>query len=556
VSDRFPAGSGLTRRRLAAILLLLAASLCCARARARREPALSIGYLDESGEGPSRDGGTLYRRLEGEPATLNPLLQTDDPGAYVISEIARNLVDLDKKLEPVPGLAERWEISPDALAYTFHLRADAVWEDGTPVTSADALFTFRTATDPKVPALLFSSGLESFQGADALDAKTFRVRFGKPYAFRLLAFNMPLVCAARNTGRDFLASPDDRAPFSNGPYRLARWRSSETIELVRNPRYAGPRAHFDRVVFRILPDAVQAYRALERGDIDEMRMSTEQWRATASDEKFARCCRTALFYDLSYFYVGYNNKSPLFADAPTRRAMAMLLDRGRLVRDLFFGTARILSGPWAADSVAYDATVAPYPFDPGRARMSLAEAGWKDSDGDGVLDRGGKKFEFDLLYASGSTSARQICEVFKSDLEKAGILCHPRASEWAAFTKRMDAGDFDAVASSWSGDPNPDLYGYWASIEGPPNGLNNLSYANPEVDRLLAAVRTELDPARRLPLFHQIHRLIHDDAPATFVFQGAQKYAVARSIGGLVTTPVGLFKFWPDSLAWWRRAPA
>jgi len=417
-----------------------------------------------------------------------------------------------------------------------------------------SIFTLKTAADPKIPAFLFAPGLEGLESAEELDARTFRVRFKKPYAFRTSAFNIPLVSEARNRGRDFLLSPDDRAPFSNGPYRVARWKSSESIELVRNPAFKGPRAPFDRVVFRILPDAVQSYRALERGEVDEMRLSTEQWRAAATDARFARCCRTALFYDLSYFYIGYNNRSPVFADVPTRRAMTMLLDRGRLVRDLFFGTARILSGPWAADAEVYDSSVAPYPFDPAGARTLLAQAGWSDSDGDGILDRGGRKFEFDLLYGAGSTSAQQVCEVFQRDLEKAGIVCRPRAVEWAAFTKRMDAGEFDAIASSWSGDPNPDLSGYWASSQGPPNGLNNLSYANPEVDRLLDAAKVELDPARRLDVFHRIHRLIHDDEPATFAFQSAQKYALSRSIGGLVTTPVGLYRFWPGSAGWWRRA--
>jgi peptide/nickel transport system substrate-binding protein len=535
---------------------IVALTACSRTPSAPERRSVPIGYLDESALGSPRDGGTLYRRLEAEPSTLNPLLQTDDYGGFVISDVARNLVDLDRKLDPAPGLAESWEISPDARTFTFHLRPDATWEDGTPVTSADAAFTFKTVTDPKVPALLFSEPLDGFEGVDVVDARTFQVRFTKPYAFRLFAFNLPLVSAARNAGRDFLTSPDDRAPFSNGPYRVARWKTSESIELVRNPKYAGPRAHFDRVVFRILPDAVQAYRALERGEIDEMRLTTEQWKAAGSDPQFERCCRTTLFYDLSYFYVGYNNKSPLFADAETRRALTMLLDRRRLVQDLFAGTARIVSGPWAADSVAYDPTVAPDPFDPPRARAMLAHAGWKDSDGDGVLDRGGRKFEFDLLYGGGSASARQVGEVFQSDLRKAGIVCRPRATEWAAFTKRMDAGDFDAVASSWSGDPNPDLYGYWASTEGPPNGLNNLSYSNPEVDKLLAEVRTELDPARRLALFHRLHRLIHDDAPATFVLQGAQKYALSRSIGGLVTTPAGLYKFFPGSIGWWRREPS
>ena len=533
----------------------LAAAACACRREATRPPSApaAIGFLDESGVGLPKPGGTLFRRLEGEPATLNPLLQTDDYASFVLADVVRNLIDLDKHLQPVGGLADRWEVSPDGREWTFHLRDGAAWEDGSPVTSKDALFTLEKVTDPQLPALLFSSGLDGYAGAEAVDDRTFRVRFKTSYAFRVYAFNMPLVCAARNGKHDFLASPDDRAPFSDGPYRVARWKTSESIELVRNPRWNGPRAPFDRVLFRIVPDAVQAYRALERGDVDEMRLSTEQWRASASDPRFARCCRATLFYDLSYFYIGYNNRSPLFSDVPTRRAMAMLLDRGRLVRDLFFGTARILSGPWAADSPAYDPSVAPYPFDPAAARDLLARAGWKDTDGDGVLDRGGKKFAFDLLYGAGSASARQVCEVFRSDLEKAGVVCRLRAVEWAAFTKRMDAGDFEAVASSWSGDPNPDLWGYWASSQAPPNGLNNLSYSNPEVDRLLDEVRLEPDAGKRTALFHRIHRLIHDDAPATFVFQSAQKYAVSRSIGGLVTTPVGMFRFWPDSTAWWRR---
>ncbi|HET7452653.1 MAG TPA: ABC transporter substrate-binding protein [Thermoanaerobaculia bacterium] len=464
-------------------------------------------------------------------------------------------MDLDKNLRPVGGLCDRWDASADGRVWTFHIRDEATWEDGTPVTSRDAIFTFEKATDPKIPALLFSTGLDGFAGAEAVDDRTFRVRFREAYAFRIYAFNMPIVCAARNAKGDFLASPDGRAPFSDGPYRVARWNTSESIELVRNPHYRGPRAPFERVVFRILPDGAQAYRAIERGEIDEMRLSTDQWRASATDAGFARCCRTTLFYDLSYFYIGWNNKSPLFADVATRRAMTMLLDRARLVRDLYYGTARILSGPWAADSPAYDPSVAPYPFDPAAARALLAQAGWKDADGDGVLDRDGRRFAFDLLYGAGGSSARQVCEVFKSELEKAGIVCRPRAVEWAAFTKRMDAGDFEAVASVWSGDPNPDLYNYWATSQGPPNGLNNLSYSNPEVDRLIDQVRSESDAARRLPLLHRIHRLIHDDEPATFVFQSAQKYALSRSIGGLVSTPVGLYRFWPDSTAWWRRPP-
>ena len=535
--------------------LLVVGSIACGRQGARPispEP-VRVGFIDESA-GSALDGGTLYRRLEGEPETLNPILQSSDYEEYVTADVSRNLIDFDKTLNPAGGLCDRWEISPDQRGFTLHIRPEAVWQDGSPVTSRDAVFTIEKIADPKSPALFFAQNFESFQKAEVVDDRTFRVTFSQPYAYRLYAFGVPLLPAAVYAARDLLKAPENRAPVSDGPYRFSRWRTSESIELVRNEHYWGPRAHFDRVLFRILPDQTQALRALERGELDEMRLSTEQWRVARTDPKFLQRCRLALFFDLSYFYIGYNNRSPLFNDAPTRRALTMLLDRGSLVRDLFLGTARILSGPWAADSSAYDPSVAPYPYDPAGAKKLLAEAGWRASERDHVLERGGKRFEFDLLYGSGGTSAQQVAEVFRTSVANAGIVCHPRAVEWAAFAKRMDAGDFDAVASSYSAaDPNPDLFGNWHSSQAPPNGLNNVSYSDPEADRLIMATRLELNPARRIELFHQLHRVMHADEPVTFALQSAQKYAVSRRIGGVVTTPLGLFKFWPDSAGWWDR---
>lgn len=522
-------------------------------AAAQTPPA--TGFVDESGEGVPRDGGTLYRRLEEEPTTLNPILQTSDYDDFVITDLSRNLVDFDKKLNIVGGLCDRWEVSPDGKSLTFHLRDDATWEDGSPVTSEDAAFTIRQIVNPHVPAVLFSPGFDGYQKVETLDARTFRVEFAAPYAFRLAAFNFPLLPASRYEGKNILTSPLNRAPLSDGPYRLASWKTGEEITLVRNEKYRGPRPHFDRVIFRLLPDGAQSYRAILQGSIDEMRLSTDQWESARKDPAFARCCRVAMFYGLSYFYIGYNNRSPLFADAATRQAMAMLLDRASLVRDLFDGTARALSGPWPADLPAYDSSVTPWPYDPARARQLLSGAGWKPAP-DGVLARAGKRFDFQLLYAGASLSSREVVEFFAADLKKAGIICRPAPMDWAAFEKRMDAGEFDAVASAWSGDTNPDLYAYWDSAQAPPAGLNNLSYSNPRADKLIEEARRELNPAARLVLYHQLHRIIHEDAPATFALQPTQKYALSKRIGGLVTTPLGLYKFWPGSVAWWdRNAP-
>ena len=176
----------------------------------------------------------------------------------------------------------------------------------------------------------------------------------------------------------------------------------------------------------------------------------------------------------------------------------MLLDRASIVRNLFRGSARIISGPWAPDSPAYDANVLPLPFDPSAAGRLLDEAGWRDTDGDGMRDRAGRRFEFELLVSSGSDIGRQIDETFAASLARVGITAHVRPLEWASFVERIDAGNFEAASLAGSAsDPNPDPYPYWHSSQWPPRGLNSGFYRNPEADRLMEEARAEPDEGQR-----------------------------------------------------------
>jgi peptide/nickel transport system substrate-binding protein len=261
-------------------------------------------------------------------------------------------------------------------------------------------------------------------------------------------------------------------------------------------------------------------------------------------------------HNLDYDYIGLNDRSPLFSDARVRRAMTMLLDRGAIVRGLFKGSARIISGPWAPDSPAYDATVAPLPFDPAAARRLLDEAGWRDTNGNGTRDRNGREFEFELLVSAGSVVGRQIDEVFAGELARAGISATIRPIEWSSYVERIDAGNFEAASGAWSAsDPNPDPYPYWHSSQWPPVGLNSAFYRNAEADRLIEEARREKDEPRRLELYHRLHRIFRDEAPAIWVVNASVKYAFRRDIRGIATSPLGLFGIWPGPLGWWKEEP-
>jgi peptide/nickel transport system substrate-binding protein len=378
-------------------------------------------------------------------------------------------------------------------------------------------------------------------------------RFREPYAFHAMAFVLPILPEKRYAGKNFTRARENRAPLSNGPYRLVSWKAQDSIVLERNPRYFGPPGHFERVVLRILPESSVAYQALLSGDLDETLIEESVKERAARDPAFAQCCRLVEFYNLDYNYIAVNNRSPFFSDARVRRAVTMLLDRPGIVRGIFRNSARIISGPWAPDSPAYDPAVRPLPFDPGGAARLLAEAGWRDTNGNGTLDRDGKEFEFELLVSAGSNVGRQIDETLAAELAKAGVKATVRPLEWASFVERIDAGNFEAASLAWSAsDPNPDPYPYWHSSQFPPKGLNSGYYSNPEADRLMEEARREMREADRIRIFHRLHAIFRDDAPAVFVSNASAKYAFRKDVAGLVTSPIGFTGIWPGPTGWWK----
>src|SRR5262245_49521633 len=313
-------------RRLPALTLAICLALACrGRERAPRvslsprvptaapTPLPELGYLDESQMGTPVDGGTIRRRLVGEPATLNAVLQSSLPEQQVLQYLSRNLLDFDSRGELVGGLAESFERSADGKEYSFTIRPQAVWEDGSPVTAADAVFTIHRIHDPKIPSPVFKQLFEDLVSVEATGPRQFVARFRDAYAYRAMSFVFPLVPERHYGGKIFLKSPENRKPLSDGPYRLASWKPQESIELERNPRYWGDRGHFDRILFRILPEEPVAYHAVLAGDLDETQVDTEGKERFQSSGPAAACCRLVEYYNLDYNYIALNNRSPLFS---------------------------------------------------------------------------------------------------------------------------------------------------------------------------------------------------------------------------------------------------
>ena len=501
--------------------------------------------------GKSQDS-VVHRRLEGEPKTLNPILTTLDPEQIVVALLERNLLDYDENLNLVPGLAEDVSESSDHLVSTIRLRKDARWEDGAPVTSADVVFTLTTLLDPKTPALTRRALFDGFVRAEVVDAVTARVVFNQAASGRRDAFNLPLLSAAAWAGGDVATHARNRNPLANGPYRLGSWEAGRTLTLVRNTQYFGERAGPEQVIFRVVPENAPALAALQGGALDEMRLTFAQKKeldGKAGAPGAANVPRVVTFDELSYTYIGWNNRLPVFADRRVRRALTMLVDRESINRNLYGGLAKIANGPLPPAHWAWDSSIAPWPYDPKAAEALLDEAGFRKTP-DGTRRKGNVRLAFTLSLGMGSDIQRQIVELAEQSFRRAGIEMAIQQLEWAAFGAKMDAGECDAWAAALILDPNPDLAVSWHSGQTPPTGLNSPFYRNPEVDALLDRIKTTFDREQTRTLLARVQVLIHEDEPVTFLNVPLIKWGVSSHVTNVKTSPIGLFMFWPGAAGW------
>jgi peptide/nickel transport system substrate-binding protein len=486
----------------------------------------------------------LYRRLEGEPQTLNPLISTSDPENVVIALLQRNLLDYDENLNLVPGLAESVEADESRLVYTVKIRDGARWEDGTPVSSDDVKATLEALVDPKTPALYRKSLFAGLEKVETVDARTARVTFRTASSGQRDAFNLALLPARLYRGTDVATNPANRRPLATGPFRLAAWEGS-SLRLVRNTQYFGTPPAWEQVVLRVVPESASAFQGLRTGALDESRLTAVQ-RAEAGKDSSLREVR---YDEIAYTYLAWNNRLPQFSDLRVRRALTMLIDRETIARTLYGGLARPANGPIPPGLWPHDPSLAPLPYDPVRAATLLDEAGWRKGK-DGVRNRGADRLAFTLSFGGGSDRQRQIVETTQRAFREAGVEMALSPLEWGAFVEKVDAGNYEACTLTLNLDPNPDLRPNWHSSQVPPNGMNHSFYRNARADALMDELATTFDRKKAMALYAELQRIIAGDQPFTFLHTVSVAWGVRDRVENVKTSPVGLWLFWPGAAGW------
>lgn len=489
-----------------------------------------------------RDPQELVENMGADPTILNPILSTDAYASEIEGQVYESLFEYDKEtLEFVPRLATHWEVAPDKLHYTFHLRQDVHWHDGQPFTADDVIYTFEKIRDPQVDAPAARQTYRDVEKIEKLSEFSVRFTYQRPYFRGFLIVGALSVIPKHifDDGSDFNTHPANRRPVGTGPYRFAAWETGRKITLVRNDAYWRATPAITKRVYKIIPDANAAFQLLKKGGLDVMGVRPIQWKHQTTSKKFAEQFSKYRYYLPNFSYIGWNMRRPFFADKRVRRALAMLLDRPGILAKKLYGEGEIVTGSFYRFSESYDATIPPWPFDPAEAKRLLDEAGWIDHDGDGIRDQGGVPFRFTLLFGAGSSSGTSIGLFLREELLRVGIELELQQLEWTAFIKLLDERRFDSIFLSWALPPDQDPFQLWHSSQ-VDEGSNIVGFKNATADRLIEEASGEFDAKRRAELFRQLHRILHDEQPYAFLFAQPSLVVVQKRFANVKEYRLGL----------------
>jgi len=479
-----------------------------------------------------------------EPITLNPLLADDEASLAVVSLIFDSLLAVDPRTGAlVPNLARAWRVSADGLTITFDLRDDVLWHDGEPFAAKDVEFTFEALANTS-PGLSTGLGVDSPRRFDlalveefqAPDAKTFLIKLSEPSCSALYDLGL-LPIVPRHV-------PQQQATvIGTGPFMLREWLHGDRITLMRNPHYWRGAPRLDALIYRVLADEEELLAELEAGQIDVAQIRPGALARVEAAENF----EVYRYPAAEGYFIAFNNDHPVLGDRRVRQALSYALDRERLVDQILLDQGTLLAtgllpGHWALRG---DTGPGLYDYDPGEARRLLAEAGWSDSDGDGILDREGEPLQLSLATNAGNGTREAIAILAGQYYRAIGVAAQVELVEWGNLLGRMFSHRFDAVVLSWPLELDPDQREFWHCEENAlGSGFNFVSYCNPHLDALLIEGATMLscDSERRAEIYSEMASILTEDRPYDFLFAPDNLLAANRRVVGPDPSPfAGLY---------------
>ncbi len=516
---------------------------------------------------PPAESDTLMLHYPDDPETVNPVTANDTVSEALMRPVYDSLAE-PKFSDPdlwEPSLATSWELDPKTLEYTIHLRKGVYWHPiklpggkelpKTEFTNRDVKFTFDCILNKNVEAAHLRSYYEDPEAKEESerfkikitlprgDKYTVKIKWTKPYFLATeYTLDIPIiprhVFSVDENGQpisfDF-SSKEFAKGFNNhwannqmcgtGPMMFKQWKRNQQVVLERNPDYWGSPFYFKEIIYRNIKNPNTALQAVLHNQLDWAAIPEKDQYIQSKEHANVKSGAVTLteFRYPAYRYLGYNQKRQFFKDKRVRMAIGHAVPVDEIIDKVFHGLAERLTGPFLPGSSSNDASLKPIKFDLDEAGRLLDEAGWKLEPGAAVRKKSvdGKETQakFDLIIYSSSPSFATIASIIKENCRKIGVDVQISSTDWALMLNKLNKKEFDACimgwAMSWHDDPFQIWHGSQADVD---DSSNHVAYKNPAVDKLIEQLRTTMEPETLPAIYRQIHRLIYDDQPYTFLF--------------------------------------
>jgi peptide/nickel transport system substrate-binding protein len=463
--------------------------------------------------------------LEGQKlAPIHPILTSSTLSANLIDIIYDGLIQLDDGFEPKPHLAESWERSADGLTWTFHLRKGVRFHDGSKLTAEDAAYTFQKLRDLPVGSFL-NSIFKEVESIKVIGSHALQIVLKRP-----IASFLPMLTVGIMPKHESVKS----FPVGTGPYKINSW-SEMGVLLVANEDYFLGRPNIDQIRVVVDPNPKTVWARLAGGEAD---LYFDPLSAHDEILRFVPGFETRSIENPYYYMVTFNLNDTLFRDPRVRQALNYAVNKEEIIDQVLKGQGQAVAGTIHPSSWAYNPKIRPYPYDSHKALTLLQKAGWEDRDGDHLLDKEGKPFEFTVYLNIGDDLKQKALLLIQKYLSDIGIKMRANYVDAAnidfLFNKQFQAVFVETLAA---GDPDFS-YSFWHSsqIE---KGFNVSSYRNEQVDRFLEEGRTEFDREKRKTNYFKYQEEIYKDPPGIFLFWTNYLVEINRRFKGVKISSAG-----------------
>lgn len=488
------------------------------------------------------EGGQVIIASTSDIATLNPVVRSDVIALYAINNIFNYLATqnpIDGTM--YPDLADYWELGADGMTYTFYLNQNATWHDGEPVTADDCVMTFDAVMDEKSISPLASDFIQNVASYRAVDTHTFEMKAPAPAALVLEKTVGAIPIMPKHIWGDiphaeWASSPgstgtDPSKVIGSGPFVFKEWVLGDHVTISRNENYWLPDGvpHIDEFTIQIIAEPETAVQSVVVGDTDMFRgLAPSQIERVRSNNAAIEIVTYETMSFGGFVMNASQERGSFFSDTAVRQALMYAVDRELVVESMLdgLGTPSIGVQPPPSPAYAPDQVTTVYNYDPEKSKQLLEDAGWVDSDGDGVREKDGVKFSAEFLFSEGSTLYEQLIPYLKQVFADVGVEVLPKSVPAPTLSEQVvGSGDYEISTTgiTWTLDDQGVLYRCDAF---PPAGFNLPRHCNPEYDRLNTESQTELDPEKRRQLMIDQGNISNDDAHWGIMYFGQGVFPV------------------------------